>query len=75
MDDHSLAYELLQESKLQTKRWFMIAVLELCLILAMTGLFIWYISLPVEEYVIEQDTDTGGSNYNVGGDYNGETKN
>jgi hypothetical protein len=74
-DVHSFAYELLQESKLQTKRWFAVVIVELLVLLSVTGLFVWYISLPVEEYSIEQDTDTGGNNYNIGGNYNGETEN
>lgn len=76
MDDEgmTLATEILQELKASARRWFiaflvMVAV-EICTIAG----FIWYISLPVEEYTIDQDTDTGGDNYAIGGNYNGETE-
>lgn len=56
LNEHSLAYEMLKHLKADAKRWFIIALVELFIILGITGIFIWYISLPVEEYdVMEQD--------------------
>lgn len=66
-----LATELLREVKASGKRWFIIALVELFLILALAGGFIWYITLPTEEYVIDQDANENSYNQVVGGDYNG----
>lgn len=76
MEERStLASELLHELKMSAKRWFIafciMVVLELITIIG----FVWYISLPVEDYSLEQVTDRGGDNFNVGGDYNGTTEN
>lgn len=49
-ESHSLAYELLREVKASSKRWFIIAMIELVIILAIVGGMIWYNSLPVEDY-------------------------
>lgn len=43
------AMALLHEIKAQTKRWFIIAMAELAIILAMAGGMLLYFSLPVEE--------------------------
>ena len=48
MDNEKLATELLHEIKASAKRWFIIAIAELCMIVALVGGFLWYISLPVE---------------------------
>ena len=75
MNQESLASELLRELKASAKRWFIafiiICILEVCTIVG----FLYYLSLPVEEYAIEQDaiTDNGStSNQVVGGDINGK---
>lgn len=75
MNQESLASELLRELKASVKRWFIafiiMCVLEVCTIVG----FLYYLSLPVEEYSIEQDaiTDNGStSNQVVGGDINGK---
>ena len=70
-EDHSLAYMLLLEIKASARRWFIIAMVELFIILAIVGGMIWYNSLPAEEYTsISQDTD-GNANQVVGiGDSN-----
>ena len=72
--EHSLAYELLVEVKRSARRWFVafciVVILE---ILTIAG-FMWYMSLPSEEYGVEQTTDAGGDNYNIGGNYNGTTE-
>lgn len=61
-ESHSLAYELLREVKASSKRWFIISMIELVIILAIVGGMIWYNSLPAEEYTeVTQDAE---------GDYN-----
>ena len=68
----SLATELLQEVKSSAKRWFIAFIIVLCLWFATIGVFVWYISLPVEVTdSVEQQSDNNSSNYVVGGDYNG----
>ncbi len=53
MDNETLATELLHEIKASSKRWFIafcvMCVLEIATIVG----FLWYISLPVEEYTEE----------------------
>lgn len=66
-----LATELLREVKASSKRWFIIALVELIIILSVVGLFIWYITLPDDEYQIEQAADENSYNQIIGGDYNG----
>jgi len=73
---HTLATELLHELKASAKRWFIVAVIELFIILSMAGGFIWYMSLPVEDDVVSVESEDGNANY-VGDDvtgaiYNGE---
>ena len=73
----TLATELLHELKASAKRWFIIAVIELIVILSMAGGFIWYMSLPVEDEVVSVESEDGNANY-VGNDltgaiYNGES--
>ena len=77
MEKETLATELIHELKAQSKRWFVAFIVVLALWFGTIGVFIWYISLPIDEYSIitEQDTDGGGNNYTVGGDYHGETEN
>lgn len=42
MENNSLAYELLQELKRSSKRWFMISIIELTIIVSMIiGFFIY----------------------------------
>lgn len=70
----TLATEIFTELKASARRWF-IAFLVMCGIEVITVAgFLWYISLPAEEYTIDQDTDNGGNNYTVGGDFNGPAK-
>lgn len=73
----NLATEILQELKQNAKRWFIAFIVTLLLWFATIGVFIWYITLPVEydEYTIEQDATDRSFNI-VGGDYSGsETEN
>lgn len=66
----TLATELLHELKASAKRWFIIAVIELFIILAMAGGFIWYLSLPVEDEIVTLESEDGNANY-VGNDLTG----
>lgn len=68
----TLASELLHEVKLSVKRWFIIAIIELVLIIAITAGFLWYISLPADEVTIENDS--GNANY-IGDNLNGDLNN
>ena len=74
MENQPLATELIRELRAQSKRWFIIAVVELGIIIAIVFGFIWYLTLPVDEISIEGDG--GNANYighNLeGGLYNGE---
>ena len=70
-NDVSLATELLHEIKASAKRWFIAFIIVLCLWFATIGVFVWYISLPVEVESVEQQSDNNSNNYVVGGDYNG----
>ena len=63
-----LATELLKEIQISAKRWFIIAIVELIIILSMAGGFVWYLSLPIDEVVVENDD--GNATY-VGNDLTG----
>ena len=70
-EQNSLATELLHELKASAKRWFIAFLVVLGLWFATIGAFIWYISLPVEEYTeVQQEADNLGRNLIIGGDYN-----
>ena len=64
MEEKNLATEMLHELKAQSKRWFIIAIIELIIIIATTGIFVWYINQPIEEVetTTTQDADTEGDN-------------
>ena len=63
-----LATELLKEIQISAKRWFIIAIVELLIILSMAGGFVWYLSLPIDDVVVENDD--GNATY-VGNDLTG----
>lgn len=65
-EDIKFATELIVESKRNSKRWFIIAVIELFIILAITGMFVWYLYLPEEEVT---ETTTYGQEADTQGDY------
>lgn len=69
MDTNTLASEMLSELKATSKRWFIAFIVTLCLWFATIGVFIWYISLPVDEVSIENED--GNANY-IGNDMNGD---
>lgn len=73
MDNQTLASEMLSELKATNRRWFIAFLVVLALWFATIGAFLWYISLPIEDYSVEQYTD-GDANSIIGiGDYNGST--
>ena len=62
IEEHeTLATELLHELKLSAKRWFIAFCVMVALEIATIIGFLWYISLPVEEYTIEQSADQLGN--------------
>lgn len=80
MDNQTLASEMLHELKASNRRWFIAFVVVLTLWFATIGVFIWYISLPVEENYVEQYTDGNansvigiGDNYGLPEGYTEET--
>ena len=51
-----------------------VIVIEAVLIVIIVAAFLWYISLPVEEYSTEFDNGDGNLNY-IGNDFNGDLNN
>lgn len=74
--EENLATELLHEVKLQSKRWFTAFIIVLILWFATIGAFLWYISLPIEEYDIDQVSEFNSQNQLkiIGGNNYGETE-
>lgn len=64
----TLATELLHELKLSAKRWFIAFVVMVILEIATITGFVWYLSLPIDEVVVE--SEDGNANY-VGNDVTG----
>lgn len=64
MDNESLATELLHEVKMSAKRWFIAFCIMVAVEIATIGGFLWYISLPIEEYTYTEQTmdDIDGNN-------------
>ena len=69
----TLATDLLHELKQSSRRWFIAFIVVLTLWFATIGIFIWYITLPVEDACsyVNQNADNASSNNIVEGDYNG----
>ena len=63
-EEESLATEMLRELKANSKRWFIISIVELVLLLFTITLFIAYLNTPVEdtETTYTQEADTQGQN-------------
>ena len=63
-ENMTLATELLHELKASAKRWFIAFCIMVCLEVATITGFLWYISLPIEEYTVTEQTmdDISGSN-------------
>lgn len=79
MENQSLATELLHEIKQNARRWFIAFCIMIVLEIATIVGFMWYITLPVEEYTYEQTMEDIENNSDVrqviGGDYgNSESK-
>ena len=56
MENISLATELLHELKASAKRWFIAFCIMVVVEMATIAGFLWYISLPVEEYNYTEQT-------------------
>lgn len=56
---------MLHELKASNRRWFIAFIVVLVLWFATIGIFIWYVSLPVDEYTIDQYSD-GDTNTMIG---------
>lgn len=67
-EHESLATELLREVKMQTKRWFVTALVELGILIIIVIIFFWYLSLPADDALIHNES--GNANY-IGRDLNG----
>lgn len=65
MDNNELATELLKEVKASAKRWFIAFCIMIGLELATIIGFMWYITLPVDETVIEQEMEDVRNSNNV----------
>lgn len=65
-EEKTLATEMLQELKENSKRWFRVAIIELGIIILIVAMFIGYLNTPEEEEIIttsyEQEADTEGDN-------------
>ena len=74
--EQTLASEMLSELKASNRRWFIAFIVVLVLWFATIGVFIWYISLPIEEITVDQYTD-GDANtmIGVGDNYGYSTEN
>ena len=72
MENQPLATELIKELRASNRRWFIIALVELVIIIAAVLGFLWYISLPIDEISIENDD--GNATY-IGHDLEGELYN
>ena len=73
MENETLATEMLRELKSNNRRWFIAFLVVLVLWFVTIGAFLWYVSLPADETVVEQEVD-GNANALVGvGNYNGNS--
>ena len=72
--EEKLATELLHELKASAKRWFIAFIVVVALWFATIGIFIWYISLPIDEEYTTIEADEGNANY-IGGYMSGVINN
>ena len=73
MENQTLASEMLHELKASNRRWFIAFLVVLILWFATIGVFIWYVSLPIDEITVDQYAD-GDDNSLIGvGDLYGGT--
>lgn len=59
-----------KDERIITRLIRIILIIIVCWLLSVAAL-VWYISLPVDEYSVEQNDNNGGYNQVIGGDYNG----
>lgn len=67
MEEKSIAFEMLEELKRSSKRWFIIALVELAIIVSIViGYFVYQASLEQleETYQYVEDTDLNNSTLN-----------
>lgn len=66
MEERSLALEMLREVKAQSKRWFIVAIIELVIIIATNAGWLIYESqfetVTEEQTITQEQTDTENSN-------------
>lgn len=62
----TLATEMMQELKRNSKRWFIVSIIELIVIIAITAMFVWYLYIPEEEI---DETTSYEQEANTQGDY------
>lgn len=66
MNDDSFALEMLKELKAQSKRWFIIAIIELVILIATNvGWFVYesqYETITDEQTITQEQIDTENSN-------------
>lgn len=61
MENDNLATELIKEVKANSKRKDIIIMILIFVILAIVGMFVWYINQPIEEtYTQEMNATTDG---------------
>lgn len=70
-NDFTLASELLHELKMSAKRWFICFCIMVALEVATVTGFLWYLSLPAEDYSVIDQESTDRSINMIGGEYNG----
>ena len=67
MEERSLALEMLKEVKAQSKRWFIVSIIELVIIIATNAGWLIYNSqfeeITTDEQVIEDIDNSTNSNY------------
>lgn len=76
LDKMPLATELLYMLKQSAKRWFIAFIIMVILELATIGVFIWYITLPVEDTTYTQtvdDIEDSDVRQVIGGDLDGQS--
>lgn len=73
MDNEKFATELLREIKASAKRWFIAFCIMVGLEIFTVAGFMWYITLPIDEVTIDQQSDRDSSNVIIGGDSYGIT--
>lgn len=71
-EHETLATEIIRELKHQNRRMFVAMVIQLVIIVFIVVAFLWYVSLPMDEVVIENDE--GNANY-IGNDLEGDLYN